>query len=121
MGIKISEFVNANTARAFKALGDPTRLAIFEFIRCCGANVEIDEESGDCCQVSETCVGDICCRFDVAPSTVSHHLKELRAAGLINLYKRGRWVYVTVNEDAAAELTEFLGQKASTRKTEVTG
>lgn len=97
-------------AEKFKALGDPTRLAIFQFIRSCGANVEIDEQTGDCCQVSETCVGDICCHFDVVPSTVSHHLKELRGVGLINMEKRGRWVYVTVNEEALAQLNRFLAE-----------
>lgn len=94
----------------FRSLGDPTRLAIFNFIRACGANVEIDEDSGDCCCVSDTCVGDICCNFEIAPSTVSHHLKELRNAGLISMEKRGRWVYVTVNQDALTELRDFIAQ-----------
>lgn len=97
----------ADLAAMFKALGDPNRLAIFTFICCCGADVEIDEQSGDCCRVSETCVGDICCRFDVAPSTVSHHLKELRTAGLVDMERRGRWVYVTVNQNALNELRAF--------------
>lgn len=118
MDIKVSALMISDIARAFKALGDPTRLAIYDFVRCCGANVEIDEESGDCCRVSETCVGDICCKFDVAPSTVSHHLKELRSAGLIHLEKRGRWVYVTVNEEAADELQGFLGLAAGSSVSE---
>jgi len=108
MGIKLSAIVNESAARAFKALGDPTRLAIFSFIRACGSQLGIDEESGDCREVSETCVGDICCTFDVAPSTVSHHLKELRNAGLICLEKRGRWVFVRVNEPEMAALAGFL-------------
>lgn len=114
MGIKLSAIVDENTARAFKALGDPTRLAIFSFIRACGSQLGIDEESGDCHEVSETCVGDICCTFDVAPSTVSHHLKELRNAGLINLEKRGRWVYVRVNEPELAALAGFLREASGT-------
>ncbi len=103
----------ADLAAMFKALGDPNRLAIFRFICCCGANVEIDEQSGDCCRVSETCVGDICCRFEVAPSTVSHHLKELRTVGLIDMDRRGRWVYVTVNQNALNELREFVDNPGS--------
>ena len=100
-------------AEKFKAMGDPTRLAIFQFIRSCGANVEIDEQTGNCCQVSETCVGDICCRFNVVASTVSHHLKELRSVGLITMEKRGRWVYVTVNNEALKEIEQFLASETS--------
>jgi len=96
-----------NLAQIFKALSDPTRLAIFQFIRRCGASVEIDEESGDCCAVSQTCVGDICCSFDIAPSTVSHHLKELRQANLVEMERRGRWVYVTVDEEALRQMERF--------------
>ncbi|MCC6483375.1 MAG: helix-turn-helix transcriptional regulator [Armatimonadetes bacterium] len=107
-----------DVARAFKALGDPTRLAIFEFIRCCGANVEMEGDSLDDCQVAQTCVGDICCRFEVAASTVSHHLKELRAAGLIHLEKRGRWVFVTADEQVLGELAGFLRQTTQTARVE---
>ena len=98
------------SAGIFRALADPTRLAIFTFIRACGAKVEINPDSGDVCCVSDTCVGDICCRFDIAPSTVSHHLRELREAGLILMERRGKWVYVAVNEEAIAELRAFLDE-----------
>jgi len=117
-GIIISMTVELKTpvarpAELFRALSDPTRLAIFTFIRACGARVEIEPDSGDVCSVSDTCVGDICCRFDIAPSTVSHHLRELREAGLIQMERRGRWVYVAVNEEAVRELRGYLDQHPS--------
>ncbi len=102
----------SRAAELFRALSDPNRLAIFSFIRACGAGVEIEPESGDVCRVSDTCVGDICCRFEIAPSTVSHHLRELRNAGLIRMERRGRWVYVSVNEGALEELRRFLDAPA---------
>src|SRR3954454_4213686 len=65
-------------AAMFKALGDPVRLRLFSMIASRG---------GD-----EVCVCDI---LDVGVSqpTVSHHLKKLREAGLIDCQRRGTWVY----------------------------
>ncbi len=91
----------------FRALADPTRLAIFTFICGCGPDLEYSEASGDC-RSACACVSDVCCRFPVSPSTVSHHLKELRSAGLVHTEKRGKWVYVSVDCGAVAELAAFL-------------
>src|SRR5438067_9901552 len=94
-------------AAIFKALGDPTRLRIFEFLRCCDREVEIDE-AGDCRPAGSLSVGEVCCRLDQAMSTVSHHLKELRLAGLIRTEKRGRWIYCSVNSTGLELVREFL-------------
>ena len=83
----------------FKALGDPTRLRIFATLRCCDREVEIDEV-GQCRPAGSLSVGEVCCRLDQSMSTVSHHLKELRIAGLIRTEKRGRWIYCSVNAKA---------------------
>ncbi len=107
MSVELTSLV-LRAAETFRALADPTRLGILAFIDSCGARVETDPDSGDVCCVSDTCVGDICSRFDIAPSTVSHHLKELREAGLILMERRGKWVYLAVNEEAIAELRAFL-------------
>ena len=90
-------------AKIFKALSDENRLAIFQLIR---------ERCGPCCQVSEeqvgSCVSEIAGHFDLALSTVSHHLKELRNAGLIHCKRRGQWVYCTPNHDLLEQLEGFL-------------
>jgi ArsR family transcriptional regulator len=91
----------------FKALGDPTRLRIFEMLRCCGQGVEIDE-SGQCRPAGALSVGEVCCQLNQGMSTVSFHLKELRLAGLIRTEKRGRWIYCSVNPEALERIRGFL-------------
>lgn len=94
-------------AAIFKALGDPTRLSIFQLLRCCDQAVEIDE-GGQCRPAGALSVGEVCCRLDQAMSTVSFHLKELRLAGLIRTEKRGRWIYCSVNPRALERVQQFL-------------
>ena len=72
----------------FKALGDATRLGIFQMLRCCsgvGRGIEVDNETGDCRPAGSLSVGEVCCRIGGSMSTISHHLKELRLAGLIRM------------------------------------
>ena len=66
----------------FKALADETRLAILRQLR----------EQGEVC----ACDFQACC--ELAQPTVSHHLRVLREAGLVNTEKRGLWVHYTLNE-----------------------
>ena len=70
-------------AEVFKALSDPTRLGIFRIIR-----------DGGCCPDEGGTGGlsELAGRFGVSLSTVSHHVKELRRAGLIRCEKRGQTV-----------------------------
>ena len=70
------------TAALFKALSDETRLAILKQLR----------EQGEVC----ACDFLACCTL--AQPTVSHHLKVLRKAGLVQAEKRGLWVYYRLNE-----------------------
>lgn len=90
---------NDQLAGVFKALGDPTRLKIFETLRCCDVEVEVDE-AGQCQPARSLSVGEVCCQFGGSMSTISHHLKELRLAGLIRMEKRGRWIYCSVNPES---------------------
>jgi ArsR family transcriptional regulator len=78
-------------AARFKALGDPTRLAI---VNCLAAN-------------GETCV----CEFDVGLSqpTISHHLRVLREAGLVTAERRGTWMYYELVPEAVEGLALALG------------
>ena len=41
-------------------------------------------------------------------SVVSHHLKELRNAGVIQCEKRGQWVYCAPDEEVLKEIAEFI-------------
>src|SRR5258705_2673532 len=67
-------------ARMFKALGDPIRLRLLSRITSAA--------DGEICVCDIT--GD---DFDVSGPTISHHLKGLREAGLIEGERRGSWVY----------------------------
>ena len=75
----ISETAAVSLAQIFKALADPVRLRLVSII---GAH-----------QGGEVCVCDLVTRFDLTQPTISHHLKVLRTAGLIDCERRGTWVY----------------------------
>ncbi len=93
----------AELAQIFKALSDPNRLAILQMLRDeCGGTCRFEPgESGNT-------VSEIADRFDIALSTVSHHLKELKNAGLIECVKRGQWVYCSPRPEVLAKIREFV-------------
>ncbi len=66
-------------ARAFKALGDPTRVRLLSLIAA--------HEGG------EACVCDLTDPVGLTQPTVSHHLKQLVDAGLLTRDQRGKWAY----------------------------
>lgn len=77
----------------FKALGDPVRLRLF-------SNIASAEGS-------EACVCDIQ-DVGVSQPTVSHHLKKLREAGLLESERRGTWVYYRLAPDMLAVMAALL-------------
>jgi ArsR family transcriptional regulator len=102
-------------AAMFKALGDPTRLRIFEFLCSCCDIVAVDtltiEHSGDIRPIRGPTVGEICCKLNGVEgitSTMSHHLKELRLAGLITMERSGKNILCEVNHAAVEELAQYL-------------
>jgi len=81
-----------------KALAHPVRLQIVEILSRLGGQV---------------CVCDIESQFDLSQPTISHHLKVLRQAGLIDAQQRGVWVYYTTRPAALAQLQTVLGGMAA--------
>ncbi len=59
----------------------------------------------DTCDLSESCcdVGELAANLNIAPPTVSYHLKELKYAGLIAAHRRGRRLYYEVQTDRLHE------------------
>ena len=84
-------------ARRFKALADPTRVAIVNRLAA----------------ADEVCVCDFVAALDVAQPTVSHHLKILREAGLVESSRRGTWAYYRLVPEAVGALRETLGGAAA--------
>ena len=79
-------------ATRFRALGDPTRVAIVNRLA----------------QAEETCVCDLTAAFALSQPTISHHLRVLRDAGLVESSRRGTWAYYRVVPDALASLAAAL-------------
>lgn len=94
----------------FRALGDPTRRRIFEFLceRCCPVALE---DSGEVHPVTGATVGDVCCHVtgsEKFSSTISFHLKELRLAGLITVEKNGKFMVSSVRREAIQAMSDYL-------------
>jgi ArsR family transcriptional regulator, arsenate/arsenite/antimonite-responsive transcriptional repressor len=90
----LSEESAVGLARGFKALGDPVRLRLLSLIAARAGG--------------EVCVCELTDAFDVTGPTISHHLRVLREAGLIDCERRGTWVYYWIIPSALCALSELL-------------
>jgi ArsR family transcriptional regulator len=80
-------------AAQFRALADPTRVQIVTMLA---------EHAG------EVCVCDITSNFDLDQSTISHHLRLLRQAGIIDVVRHGVWAYYFLRPGALAPIHQLL-------------
>ena len=80
-------------ATVAKALGDPIRMQLVDVLR---------QHAG------KVCVCELVPLFDLSQPTVSHHLKKLRDARIVDSERRGLWAYYYVNDDALGELGTWL-------------
>jgi ArsR family transcriptional regulator len=86
-------------APLLKALADPVRLRLLSLVA--------SHEDG------EACICDLNTAFDLSQPTISHHLKVLHEAGLLDRDKRGVWVYYRVRAEALAGLATLIGSAAA--------
>ncbi|GAA1628199.1 metalloregulator ArsR/SmtB family transcription factor [Nonomuraea maheshkhaliensis] len=86
----LSETDAADLAVMLKAVADPVRLRLLSMI---------GSHAG-----GEACVCDLTDAFDLTAPTISHHLKVLRTAGLIDGERRGTWVYYRIIPEAVNKL-----------------
>jgi ArsR family transcriptional regulator, arsenate/arsenite/antimonite-responsive transcriptional repressor len=95
----ISESAADELARVFKALADPVRLRLVSLI---GAHAD-----------GEICVCDLTAAFELTQPTISHHLRVLREAGLIDSERRGTWVYYRILPAALDRIAGLLAVSVS--------
>jgi ArsR family transcriptional regulator len=76
-----------------RALADPVRLQLVDVLR---------QHAG------KVCVCELVPLFDLSQPTVSHHLKVLREAGIVDSERRGLWAYYYVTPDSLKELSAWL-------------
>ncbi len=89
---------------AFKALSNPHRLALFyRLMNCCEPGTKCNAASA-----ARFCVGDLGEGLNIAPSTLSHHLKELNRAGLVEMERRGKNVECWVEPEKLKSLSSFF-------------
>ena len=94
-------------AGLFKALANPHRLAVFQRLtRCCPPGTACPPE-----QALRVCVGELGEGLEIAPSTLSHHLKELKRAGLVAMRRRGKHVECWVEPQVLADLADFFSAR----------
>ena len=87
-------------APLLKALADPVRLRLVSLIAA--------SPSG------EACVCDLNDAFELTQATISHHLKVLHSAGLLDRDKRGVWVYYAVRPSALSAVAGLFDTTALT-------
>lgn len=93
MGPDLTESEADTTVTLLKALADPVRVRLYRRIAAAGDPICV-------CDISD--VG-------VSQPTVSHHLRRLREAGLIDCERRGTWVYYWSVPNALDPIRELLG------------
>ncbi|MDP2966744.1 MAG: metalloregulator ArsR/SmtB family transcription factor [Pelolinea sp.] len=91
-----------NVAACLKALGDPKRLLLLDLIR-----------NGTQCNC------ELCDALNLQPNLISHHLRTLREAGLVEIERDpmdSRWIYYTINQATYKELQEYLNYFLDTNR-----
>ena len=81
------------TAALFKALADPARVRIVNLLAT---------------QQEAVCACEFIPALGLSQATVSHHLKKLTDAGLLEREQRGKWAYFSINPEAAARLAGLV-------------
>lgn len=91
-----------------KVLADPMRLKILDFLR---------EPVASCCSRDDgVCACDLETFLGLSQPTVSHHMKQLVAAGFVHAERRGRWTYYELAEERFREVAAHLSALADAAK-----
>ena len=85
------------TAELFKALGDPARVRILNILATSGGE--------------PVCVCHLIEPLELSQPTVSHHMRKLLDAGLVEREQRGKWAYFSLNGEAVETLAAVADLK----------
>ena len=103
-------------AEIFKALSSPNRLKIFlRLVSCCPPGTKCEAGIG-----LRQCVGELGKGLEIDPSTVSHHIRELRQSGLIRMERRGKNMFCWVDPETVIEVANLLTGCSLTNRAEET-
>jgi len=93
------EKIYEDGAKIFKALSDPKRLRIVDMLSC-----------------GELCACKILEKFHITQPTLSHDMKLLCEAGLVNVRREGKWMYYSLNDGNIKEFQQFFCDITSNTK-----
>ncbi|PZU42333.1 MAG: transcriptional regulator [Arsenicicoccus sp.] len=97
----------AGVVAMLRAMAEPARLRLLSIV--------LSHEGG------EACVCDLLPHFDLSQPTISHHLKVLHEAGLLNREKRGTWVYYIARPEAMAALGALFATGSTVSSDDMAG
>ncbi|MCV7150635.1 ArsR/SmtB family transcription factor [Mycolicibacterium pyrenivorans] len=90
----LDDAASERLAAVFKALADPARVKLLSLIA-----------AADC---GEACACDLTVPLGLSQPTVSHHMKLLVGAGLVEREQRGKWAYYRVDHDALERVAALI-------------
>lgn len=85
------EKINQTTARVFKAMGDENRIKILTLLH-----------------TGERCACRLQEALNISQPTLSHHMRILLDANLVNARKDGKWIYYSLSEAGARDAQQML-------------
>ena len=88
------------TTAVFRALGDPARVRILNVVAT---------------RAEPVCICELTAPLGLAQPTVSHHVRKLVDAGLLDREQRGKWAYLSLRPDALSRLASLTDLKGATR------
>lgn len=103
--------ISKRYSKIFKALSNPNRLELFLNIK---ESHRVDVEGKE-----RTCfLSSLCENLNIGAPTISHHLKELVNAGLIETEREGKFTTCTLNREVLVELKDLFSESNGGQKNE---
>jgi ArsR family transcriptional regulator len=93
----------------FKALANPVRLQVLQWLRDPDRHFPVEEAIADPDEVG-VCVSHIQAKTGLAQSTVSAYMASLERAGLVRSTRIGKWTHYRRDEERIAQLVDLLGR-----------